>query len=128
MFGDQLPEANRGDIISAQEHWEALRSLLARHQPGLFSHLTELGGANAPPPINTYDLFGRLDGSLSKAGSATVTQYDWTGSAWSLGSFTETVIGSPLLKTNSLNSGTEVEYRYFPAYGIWCVVNADCDS
>jgi len=71
-------------------------------------------------------LYGKLDGALAAAGSATVSVYYWTGSAWTDTTANLTTYAPPLLSSGSIASGKWVRIEWCFDSARWEVVSAEC--
>jgi hypothetical protein len=70
--------------------------------------------------------YGKLDGALAAAGSATVSIWRWTGSAWADTTANLTVYAPPLLASGSIASGKWVRIEWCFDSTRWEVVSAEC--
>ena len=79
------------------------------------------------PPVSGPVFWGKLDGTLSQGGSATVSL--WTGSGASLSDSGKNVTAYDALlgSGDTLASGVMIKIEYFPApYATWYVTAAGC--
>jgi hypothetical protein len=71
-------------------------------------------------------LYGKLDGAMAAAGSATVSIYEWDGSAWADSTENKTVYAPPLLSSGSIAIGKWVRIGYNSQSTRWEVLSAEC--
>jgi hypothetical protein len=101
-------------LIAMLREWESRRNLGAP-PPAAFA---------VPFPVQPQ--YGKLDGALAAAGSATVSIWTWNGSAWADSTENETVYAPPLLASGSIASGKWVRIEWVYEVERWEVVSAEC--
>jgi hypothetical protein len=82
-----------------------------------------LPGVILPPPPWQ---FGKLDGALAVAGSATVSLWTWNGAALADSGDNQLSYAPPLLSGGSIASGKFVRIEYHGGANRWYVVSAEC--
>mgnify|MGYP007100061961 CR=1 FL=1 len=74
------------------------------------------------------ELLGKLDDELTADGTATVSIWRWTGSAFAdTGVDIEDVADWLIGGASSISAGKRVIIRWFPDSGLWVVVAAECE-
>lgn len=111
----------------------------------LVAEINRLGKITAAPPLKVAitgngihisgveeglpEYYAQLQEALAYEGSASAKLYKSVGDSdpLELGDDIKTVWASPLWNSgDSLDSGIDVQIRYFANYGKWFVVNAEC--
>ena len=101
-------------LIAMLREWESRRDL------------------GAPPPtpfavpFPVQPKFGKVDDNPWTTGTATVSIWEWSGSAWADSTENETVYAPPLLASGSIASGKWVRIEWVYEVERWEVVSAEC--
>jgi hypothetical protein len=118
-FEEDLPDINEGDPLSAEGE-NRLRQIVRRgfSGEGFYSDsagVIQYGGAGVGA---TSGLFCKVDSEWT-SGSATVSVWKWSGSAWVDSGVNKTVYMPPWISSWTVAAGTWVELKYHAQSRRW---------